>query len=124
MVGVHLHGARGGAKALAFKHHSSLLRRIGGGSREGEEQKEEEHYRIVIIAVRTRNPVTMMAVRIYINLGGAGGEGKGRRREEGKGNERRTKEEGERRGRKEEGGGALNGNTLYIKICIYLKPYA
>ena len=42
-MGVHLHGARGGAKALVFKRNGFLLRRTrGGGSKEGKEQKEEE----------------------------------------------------------------------------------
>ena len=50
MVGVHLHGARGGAKALAFKRHASLLRRSEGGgeAKRGEEQKEEELNRNVL----------------------------------------------------------------------------
>ena len=42
-MGVHLHGARGGAKALILKHRGFLLRkREGGGAKRGEEQEEEE----------------------------------------------------------------------------------
>ena len=42
-MGVHLHGARGGAKALVFKHNGLLLRRSkGGGAKRGKEQKGEE----------------------------------------------------------------------------------
>ena len=42
MVGVHLHGARGGAKALAFKRHASLLRRSeGGGEQRGERSRKK-----------------------------------------------------------------------------------
>ena len=41
--GVHLRGARGGAKALDFNHSGSLLRKSkGGGAKRGEEQKGEE----------------------------------------------------------------------------------
>ena len=39
-----MHGARGGAKALVFKHRGLLLRKRerGGGAKRGEEQEEEE----------------------------------------------------------------------------------
>ena len=53
MVGVHLHGARGGAKALVFKHNGFLLRRTRGRGEQRGGRSRRKRSLIVTFPTRT-----------------------------------------------------------------------